>query len=153
MRGKKSDSAFVAQFIAESIQEGIETPDQIVKRAKDMVACIDEEIRAIENKKIVRSKLLDVILTFEKQAKDKSEEARLLPFFDIQYPDKCKEICIIIREAKSLPTDWATHGTGNATTVFCFKQMLERKIIERKSNMLIPGERFEEYWKFVLRED
>lgn len=153
MRGKKSDSAFVAQFIAESIQDGIETPDQIVKRAKDMIARIDEEIRAVENKKVVRSKLLDVILTFEKQAKDKSEEARLLPFFDIQYPDKCKEICIIIREAKSLPIDWATQGSGNATAVFCFKQMLERKIIERKGNTLIPGERFDEYWKFVLRED
>jgi hypothetical protein len=153
MRGKKSDSAFVAQFISESVQEGIETPDQIVQRAKKQIAQIDEEIRAIEAKKIVRSKLLDVILSFEKMAKDKTEEAKLLPFFDIQYPAKCKEICIIMKDAKSLPIDWATHGTGDATTVFCFKQMIERKIIDRKGNVLVPGERFAEYWKFVLRED
>lgn len=152
MRGKKSDSAFVAQFITESIQEGMETPDQIVQRAKNQIAQIDEEIRAIEVKKIVRSKLLDVILNFEKMAKDKSEEARLLPFFDIQYPAKCKEICILFKNSKSLPIDWATHGAGDATTVFCFKQMLERKIINRSGSILVPGERFDEYWKFVLRE-
>jgi hypothetical protein len=153
MRGKKSDSAFVAQFIAESVQEGMETPDQIVQRAKEQIAQIDEEIKAIEAKKILRSKLLDVILNFEKIAKDKTEEARLLPFFSLEYPEKCKEICIVMKDAKTLPIDWATHGTGDATTVFCFKQMLERRIIERKGNLLVPGERFNEYWKFVLRED
>lgn len=153
MRGKKSDSAFVAQFISESVQEGMETPDQIVQRAKEQIAEIDEEIKAIEAKKIRRSKLLDVILNFEKIAKDKTEEARLLPFFSLEYPEKCKEICIVMREAKTLPIDWATHGTGDATKVFCFKQMLERRIIERKGDLLVPGERFSEYWKFVLRED
>lgn len=153
MRGKKSDSAFVAQFIAESVQQGMETPAQIVQRAKESISQIDEEIKAVEAKKIRRSKLLDVILTFEKMAKDKTEEARLLPFFTLEYPEKCKEICIIMKDSKSLPIDWATHGTGDATTVFCFKQMLERKIIDRKGNLLVPGERFSEYWKFVLRED
>lgn len=152
MRGKKSDSAFIAEFIAESIQQGMETPDQIVQRAKEQIAQIDEEIKAIELKKLRRSKLLDVILNFEKQAKDRTEDAKLLPFFSIQYPEKCKELCIILKEAKSLPIDWATHGSGNPTTTFCFKQMLERNIIERKANALVPGERFEEYWKFVLRE-
>lgn len=151
MRGKKSDSEFVAQFITESIRQGIETPEQIVQRAKDQIAKIDEEIKAIEAKKIRRSKLLDVILNFEKIAKDKTEEARLLPFFTLEYPEKCKEICIIMKDAKSLPIDWATHGTGDAATVYCFKQMLERRLIERKGNTLVPGERFEEYMKFVLR--
>lgn len=151
MRGKKSDSAFIAQFITESVQKGMETPDQIVQRAKEEITQIDEEIKAIEAKKLRRSKLLDVILNFEKIAKDKSEEARLLPFFSIQYPDKCKELCIILKDAKSLPVDWATHGNG-AVTTFCFKQMIERKIIERKESSLVPGERFDEYWKFVLRE-
>lgn len=153
MRGKKSDSAFVAQFISESIQEGMETPAQIAQRAKEQIAEIDEEIKAIEGKKIRRSKLLDVILTFEKIAKDKTEEARLLPFFSLEYPDKCKEICIFLRDAKSLPLDWGIHGEADAIKVYCLKQMVERQIILRKGDSMVPGERFNEYWKFVLRED
>lgn len=152
MRGKKSDSAFIAQFIVESVQKGMETPDQIVQRAKDQIEQIDEEIKAIEAKKLLRSKLLDVVLNFEKQAKDKSEEARLLPFFTIQYPDKCKEICVLLRDAKSLPLDWAIHGQGDAVKVYCLKQMLERQIILRKDSLIVPGEKFNDYWTFVLRE-
>lgn len=152
MRGKKSDSAFIAEFITESVQKGMETPDQIVQRAKEEITQIDEEIKAIEAKKLRRSKLLDVILNFEKIAKDKSEEARLLPFFSIQYPDKCKEICIFLKDAKSLPLDWGVRGESDAIRVYCLKQMLERQIILRKDSSIVPGERFDEYWKFVLRE-
>lgn len=153
MRGKKSDSAFVAEFIAESVQKGMETPDQIVQSAKDQITQIDEEIRAIEAKKIRRSKLLDVILNFEKIAKDKTEEARLLPFFSLEYPDVCKHLCTIIK-VQPIPADPQMYsGTLDHKSVFAVKQLLERKVIARKDGKLIPGERFGEYWKFVLHED
>jgi hypothetical protein len=150
MRGKKSDPTFVAEFITESIQQGIETPDDIVKNAKKKLEQIDNEIRAIEGKKILRSKLLDVILTFEKQAKNVSEDAKLLSFFDLQYQTECKRICDLIQEASVIETN---KSTLTATDRFCIKQLLERKIIARNNDSLIKGERFEEYMTFVLRED
>lgn len=152
MRGKKSDSAFIAEFITESVQKGMETPDQIVQRAKDEINQIDEEIKAIETKKLRRSKLLDVILNFEKQAKDKSEEARLLPFFTLEYVEDCKYICMLLK-IQPLPAHPMMFGSGlEHQKVYAVKQLLERKIITRDGDRLVRGERFDEYMKFVLRE-
>ncbi len=149
MRGKKTDPVFISQFIQESVRDGVTTTDEIIKRAKTRIEQIDAEIKSIEGLKIMRSKLLDVISSFEKPvSKDKTEEAKLLPFFNLQYPEKCKEICDVLRngaESISLKIE-------NATTVFCFKQLLEHKILARKDYSLIPGERFNEYITFVLRE-
>lgn len=152
MRGKKSDSAFVAQFITESIRKGMETPDQIVKRAKEQIARIDEEIKAIEAKKIVRSKLLDVILNFEKSSKNKVDEAKLLPFFTLEYPDVCKHLCEVIGRKPIYADPKMYSGIVEPKTIFATKQLLERQILAREGDMLVRGERFDEYMKFVLRE-
>ncbi len=158
MRGKKTDPVFISQFIQESVQNGVETPDQIVQRAKRMIEQIDEEIKAVESKKIIRSKLLDVIASFEKQAKDKTEDAKLLPLFNVEYPDRCKEICeLLLYYGNSIPIDsWATHAeqvNGNATTKYCYKQLLERNVLARKKDVLVRGERFDEYVRHVMGQD
>ncbi len=150
MRGKKTDPVFISQFIQESVQQGVETPDQIVQRAKKMIEQIDEEIRAIETKKVVRSKLLDVIASFEKQSKDKTEEAKLLPLFDLEYPETCKYLCEVIQK-QPIPADPKLYSTVNdPKNIFAVKQLLERKIILREGNRLVRGERFDDYMKFVL---
>jgi hypothetical protein len=153
MRGKKSDPAFIAQFITESVQKGIATPDQIVQRAKDQIAEIDEEIRAIEAKKILRSKLLDVVLNFEKATRDKTEEARLLPFFTLEYVDVCMYLCTLIK-IQPIPANPMVFGESitHHKTVYAIKQLLERKIIARENDKLVRGERFDEYMKFVYQE-
>jgi secreted Zn-dependent insulinase-like peptidase len=150
MRGKKADPVFISQFIQESVQSGMDTPDQIVQRAKDMINQIDEEIRAVEIKKATRSKLIDVIASFEKQTKDKSQEAKLLPLFDLEYPETCKYLCEII-EKQPIPADPKLYSTVNdPKNIFAVKQLLERKVIAREGNQLIRGERFDDYMKFVL---
>lgn len=150
MRGKKTDPSFIAEFIQESVQSGIETPDQIVQRAKDMIEQIDEEIRLIEKKKVVRSKLLDVISSFEKQTKDKSQEAKLLPLFNLEYPETCKYLCEVIQK-QPIPADPKLYSTVNdPKNIFAVKQLLERKIISREGNQLVRGDRFDDYMKFVL---
>ena len=150
MRGKKADPVFISQFIQESVQSGMETPDQIVQRAKDMINQIDEEIRAVEIKKATRSKLIDVIASFEKQTKDRSQEAKLLPLFDLEYPETCKYLCEII-EKQPIPADPKLYSTVNdPKNIFAVKQLLERKVIAREGNQLIRGERFDDYMKFVL---
>jgi hypothetical protein len=149
MRGKKSDPIFIAEFISEAVQHGMETTDEIVQDAKKKIEKIDQEIVAMEAKKILRSKLLDVIASFEKQVKNTSVDANMLPFFKLDYPNTCKGICNMIKDLSSL--QWSGLK-GSTEHNFCIKQMIEAKIITRAGDLLIRGERFDEYIKFVLRE-
>lgn len=149
MRGKKTDPGFISFFIQESVNAGAETPEEIVQRAKKAIAQIDEEIRAIERAKATRSKLLDVIASFEKPVKDKTEDAKILGFFKLRDPQRCKEVCDLLKEHSSLPIASLVDASYN----FCIKQLLEAKIIMRFEDQLAPGERFGEYMTFVLRED
>lgn len=155
MRGKKSDRAFVAEFISESIQHGIETPAEIIRDAKKKIEQIDQEIKAIEAKKILRSKLLDVILTFEKQTKSTSEDAKLLSFFKLEYPLMCKFVCDIVKKGpievgeKLMPLG---AGESDPTMKFSIKQLLECKVLSRTGNQISRGDRFDEYMTFVLHE-
>lgn len=154
MRGKKTDPIFVSQFIQESVQAGLETPEEIIERAKKIVEEIDEEIKAIETKKIKRSKLMDVIASFERPVKDKTEDAKILEFFKLRDPQRCKEICDSLKEHLSLPAlSWASFDSDAASYNYCIKQLLEVKIIMRVSDKLMRGERFDEYMKFVLHEE
>lgn len=153
MRGKKSDPIFVSEFIAEAIRRGIETPDEIVQDAKKKIAQIDEEIKTIESKKILRSKLLDVVVAFEKQSKDKTEDAKLLPLFGLEYPNMCKFICTVVEngpiEVNSRNQPLGT-GDPDPTMRFSIKQLLERQILSRTENKVVKGPRFDDYMKFVL---
>lgn len=155
MRGKKTDPIFISDFMRESIQEGFQTPDQIVQRAKNIIASIDDEIKAIEAKKITRSKLLDVIATFEKPAKDKTDDAKMLPFFKLSYPLSCKYICELVKKAPvTIGEKLQLMGSGDPDPhmKFSVKQLLECGILTRIGNEITRGEMFDEYMKFVLRE-
>jgi hypothetical protein len=149
MKGKKTDPDFISFFIQESVNAGAETPEDIVQRAKKIVAQIDDEIKAIEHAKATRSKLLDVISSFEKPVKDKTEDAKILGFFKLRDSQRCKEVCDLIKEHNSLPIASLVDASYN----FCIKQLLEAKIIMRLDGQLMRGERFNEYMTFVLRED
>jgi hypothetical protein len=155
MRGKKSDQAFVAEFISEAVQHGIETPEEIVRDAKKKIEQIDEDIRAVEAKKILRSKLVDVILTFEKKSKETSETAKFLSFFKLDYPGHCKLICEWV---KNKPIDigekFQVLGTGenDPHMRYSIKQLLECKVLSRVGSQVMRGERYNEYMTFVLRE-
>ena len=155
MRGKKSDQVFVAEFIAEAIQHGIETPEEIIKDAKKKIEQIDEEIRAIEAKKILRSKLLDVILTFEKQTKVTSDNAKFLSFFKLDYPNHCKLICECVKNTPiQIGDKFQVMGSGenDPHMKYSIKQLLECKVLHRTGNQVTRGERYDEYMTFVLRE-
>lgn len=156
MRGKKADPVFISQFIQESVQLGVFTPDQIVLRAKNMIDQIDEEIKAMEAKKLIRSKLLDVISSFEKQAKDKTEDAKVLPLFGLEYPHMCKFLCEIVKERPiEIGEKLQPLGTGDPdpTMKFSIKQLLERKVFARVGKTITRGEKFDEYLQFVMGQD
>lgn len=151
MKGKKSDPEFVSSFISKCVQQGITIPEDILQAAKFDIQNIDDKIKEVETLKILRSKLLDVVFTFDK-LENKVEEAKLLPLFNLQHPGLCKYICDMIREE---PVSMAVINSGELDddAKFCFKQLLEHKIVSRVENHIIQGERFDEYMKFVLHEE
>lgn len=154
MKGKKADKEFISKFIEGCVDIGLETTEQIVKHAHSEIRGIDEEIKAIVDKKKRRSQLLDVIAAFEQEKKDKTEDARLLGFFKLRDPERCKELCKIIKEMQSLPTiSMTSFGAGASAYNFCIKQLLEAQVLMRMDGQFMPGEKFDEYMKFVLHED
>ena len=152
MRGKKANPIFVSQFISECVKDGLTSSDEIVKRAKQQLNQIDLEIKEIENKKKIRGSLLDVILSFEKQTKDKTKEADLLSFYDLANQDDCKYICDLV---KYYPFH-VDEQRLSQNMCFALKQLIERKIIARDwftRADITQGERYDEYMRFIPREE
>ena len=154
MRGKKIDSEFLSLFITESVESGLNSPDAIANRAKILIDGIDEEIKEVERKKIIRSKLLDVIATFQYVEKNnKVKEIKLLSFFKIQNTDDiCRQICIFIKNTNVSFEDLREKFESKTNFIFSIKQLLEAKVISKVGTLLSRGEMFEEYMKFILRE-
>lgn len=150
MRGKKSNPEFISKFISECVRQGITTPEGMVEAAKYDIKNIDDKIKEVETLKVVRSKLLDVIATFD-TPEVKNEEAKLLPFFTLKYPDICKHLCDNLKgkDHKCIDVDQANMDPDYT---FSIKQMLECQILSRHDQYVMQGERFDEYVKFVLRE-
>jgi hypothetical protein len=160
MRGRKADPEFVSDFIRECVVSGQDTTEAIIAQAQSKIKEIDDELKAIEQKKATRSKLLDVIASFEKSISNKSDATQLLNFFKIQYPQTCKYICNKLKVNPMKLSDLKLHleinyvePETNIDSIFCIKQLLEAKIIARMDDKIMRGSRFDEYMKFVLCED
>lgn len=153
MKGKKSDNEFVSNFIVRSIREGFDTQDKIVSYAKVLLQDLDEEIKKIEEKKAMRSKLLDVIASFEKPIKSsKTQEAKILSFFQIQHPHICKYICHSIKNGPINISHLNRSSYLEEDFLFCIKQLIEHKVISKVGEQILQASAFEDYMKFVLRE-
>jgi hypothetical protein len=151
MRGKKSDVDFVSNFIIECAQNNKNSPDQILQEAKNKIDLIDFEIQKIEQLKIIRSKLLDVVNTFDNKKQSKDGE-KSLELFQIKNHHICKYICVIL---KSKPVKVEEIKNSKYTTqdiLFCIKQLIEYKVLSKTGNILLRGDKFEEYMKLVLQE-
>lgn len=151
MRGKKVDTDFLSQFISQCVGKNIFTQDDIVKQAKSEISNIDEQIKKVEKLKVVRSKLLDVVSTFEKKHSSHKEEIKALSFFQMQKPDICQYICRYLKnENISIETLYSGRYPV-ADIIFCVKQLIEHKIVSKTGDILIRGDAFDEYIDFFLR--
>lgn len=150
MRGKKTDSEFLSDFISRCVQSGFQTSEAIVDYAKTLIAGIDDEIKKVEKNKIIRSKLLGVIDSFEKPNKTHDpKEIRALSFFKIQNIPICKMICFHIIEGVTTFKEFSDINYSTPDFLFCVKQLLEERIIARTGNYLLKGEKFDEYLAFL----
>lgn len=155
MRGKKVDTDFINQFIRECAEQDCVTIEDIVNRAKSSIEMIDQKIIEVEKLKVDRSKLLDVISSFENGSRAEIPEAKLLSFYKIKNTNLCKYICDIITK-RVITIDQILMSSYMAMSdeevIFCLKQLLEHKIIAKMGDTFLRGDRFQEYTNFVLRE-
>lgn len=149
MKGKKTDPDFVAKFIQNAVRDGLETPEQFVAYAKQFLEACDKAILEAEVAKKMRPKYLDVIAAFEKPTKDKTEDAKLLSFFKIEDAVTSKRLCDMVKSKPFIPESQSLDTNAR----YALKQLLEAKVLTRQGKEINKGERFDEYMKFVLRED
>lgn len=152
MKGKKVDSEFVTKYIQECVDMGILTPEEIVKEAQKDIENIDELIKRAEKMKLERSKLLDVVSTFGTNKTTKLEEIRALSFFKLQYPEICQHICSVLKQYPATVENFSAKYPL-MDVVFCVKQLIEAKVIAKSGTHILRGDCFDEYLKFVLREE
>lgn len=65
MRGKSLDIDFISTFVEECVQNDKSSPKDIASEAKIKIGNIDNEIRRIESLKVERSRLMDVVTSFD----------------------------------------------------------------------------------------
>lgn len=149
MKGKKIDTEFISLFITKSAEQGINTPALIADKAKKMLLKIDRQIKRAEDKKAIRSKLIDVINLFDNNIKNNTDtDAKIISFFEIKNPNICKDICNRLK-IKQLNVKDLDRGTD---ILFTIKQLIKYNIIIRNDNLISKGVRFDEYIAFCDRK-
>lgn len=151
MRGKKIDTTFVAEFISSCVKEGKTSSEAIVASAKEKIEDIDKKIKGVEDLKKIRSKLCDILISFNEE-RDRSADRIILDFYTIEN----KLISIAIIEAmeqnnKELSYDFrklAEFGKPD-DVVFIIKQMSKLKILRQLAELLVPGDNYWSYQKFL----
>lgn len=151
MKGKKIDTQFLSQFIAQCIDNDLVNQEDIVRKARLEISGIDDQIKKVEKLKIVRSKLLDVISVFDKQKTSHKEEIKILSFFQMQNPDVCQNICHQLQDENLKIEDLYLGQYPVADIIFCVKQLIEHKIIAKVGNVLVKSDLFSEYIKNVSK--
>lgn len=74
MRGKSVDIDFISVFVEECVAADKATPKDIASEAKIRINNIDHEIRRIETLKTERSKLVDVVNSFDVVEEDTDDQ-------------------------------------------------------------------------------
>jgi len=149
MKGKKVDQEFLSKFISDCIRGGISSSEAMTEVAKQEIAKIDKQIRDVENLKIVRSKLLDVVSTFEKPSKTQNKEIKLLPLYKIQNQNIAAFICAKVLKGKVDISDLYKSDFQKSDLVYCVKQLLEAQVLIKNDHLFSPGELFDSYCSIV----
>jgi hypothetical protein len=150
MKGKKVDTEFVNDFISNCLLKNKTSSEEIVLAAKEQIDNIDLKIKEAEHLKKIRSKILDVIYTFEKQ--EKNTYNKILFLFKIQNPHIAKFLLDKIKLKKINIEDCKDSEYQYTDILFCIKQLLEYNVIKKDNDFFVASEAFNDYLSFVLKE-
>lgn len=152
MRGKKIDTNFVAEFVTTCVKEGKVSSETISADAYKKIAEIDLQIKAVDELKKLRSKLYDVIISFdEKSVKDKSEDKIILDFYSVEDKKLASEIINSIEKNNQFVFTFPIPKeiSDPDGMIFCIKQMSRLKIISpQEKGIFLRGVNYQAYVDF-----
>lgn len=149
MRGKKVDIDFVSEYISECATNNVVGTNAIVEKVSEEVAQIDAQIKAVEDLKKRRSKLLDVISTLNKQAKNKSG-SEVIEFFRLSSIVTSANIITMMKNNALSLDIFEDYPEKEQDKIFlAIKEMIRIEILSKKDNDIRPGDRFEEFVNFI----
>lgn len=148
MKGKKVDNAFVSNFISESVANGKVTTNEIVARAQDQISEIDQKIIEVENLKKIRSKLLDVVITFDRNHRSGHQlDEVLIKFHRVKDKRMAQRICDNIFRYNNVVE--IKQAFPSVEEIYCVKQLLEFNILQRAEETIKAGENFPAFKSFL----
>jgi len=152
MKGKKLDAEFVSNYISKCINNGYDSDELILQQAQANIAAIDEEIKRIEGLKVERSKLLDVVESFNKKPVSNAKEKKVLTFLTLKHPEINKFICHAI-ELNSINIRDITYNSkySSSDIIFCIKQLINHGIIYKPQDHLLRGENYDLYMEQIVK--
>jgi hypothetical protein len=153
MRGKKIDTEFVSSFILNCASLGKCSSEEIISSAKNEIQEIDKQIKHVEELKIKRSKLLDVILSFDKVEKTKPSqlEKQMISFYEIKDLHIGKDICDLLKNRDKIKIAEIKNYKFEDIS-WCIKQLIIHKIVCKLQDSLVKGQEFDNFMMFVMKE-
>lgn len=153
MKGKKNNTEFISEFITSCISYGFSSSDDILSLAKEQISDIDIKIKEINDLKIRRSNLLDVISSFESKEKQNNiNEIKRLNYYSIgSNLECCKSICKII-ENKNTDISVIINSCdkfSQSDILFNIKRLIANKIIHKIGEVILKGDYYEDYIKVI----
>lgn len=151
MKGKKVYTEFLSSFIESCVAKNIITTEDILTEARTQIESIEKKIIEAEKLKIIRSKILDVITTFDvSKNPNKINDSKILPLYNISNPNICKFICEKVKNGPVKIILVINDKFSKQDIMFSIKQLLETKVIIRTGELLSRGEMYHNYMKLVL---
>ena len=156
MKGKKINTEFVTNFINNCIIDGKISSNEIVSLAKESIANIDNKLKEINNLKINRSNLLDVISSFETPSnKSNIDDIKKLSYYKIGDLNCCKYICNKI-ENKNMDINQICYDLSDlfskSEIIFNIKQLVCNKILHKINEVVLRGDNYEDYMKVICNK-
>lgn len=144
MRGRKIDNEFVSDFILSCINTGHNSNDKIIELVNRKINAIDDKIKNINSLKEERSKLLDVIIKLDHNKKANKEKI-FLPFYGVSYRKIAANIVDIINKETKINYSLLI----DSDFIFTIKQLLMLNVLKIEKDLIMAGEKFENYMEFI----
>lgn len=142
MRGKSIDVDFISEFVEECVQNGKASPKDIASEAKIKINNIDDQIRQIETLKSRRSKLVDVVNSFDAPEDEERESGTFATNVCLE-DEMTSQIYSMVLEGKvvAIGDVLKKFGEQNKNKIFLsIKQLAEAGLLARDENKkFIPG--------------
>lgn len=152
MKGKKVDIDFMNQYIVDCISDGLVTMESILSITKNKISEIDKQIIELEKLKKMRSKLIDIVNSFDKSEKDNSKAKTILKFFSVENKDIAKLIINSLDSNLCVKYQTILHKCHNyplSDLSKCLKQLKDLDIIIYNNDDIFAGSFFEGYKRFI----